>query len=692
MTEKTLRRSPHVQIALMAAAFIVVAAIGMVAAWRFVAGERERDVRGWQVRLDLIADSRSSEVARWIEQQLATVGSIAGNGAVQLYAMQLAGGADAPAASEPPERSYLRNLLIITAQNGGFARGAASPPVPANVERAGSGGIAIVARDGRLLVATPGMPALDDSWRAFLASRSPGAAAVRDLYLAGSETPTMGFAVPLYDVQGNGDPDRQIAWVVGIKDVAPELYPLLRQPGATERSLEAELVRGGANVVEHLSPLLDGGRPLERRSTLNPDRLAEAAALERTGAAGRLEDYRGTSVLFTSRALPHVPWVLVEKVDRAEALADSEIRARRMLTLFFVLILAVAGAFVSVWRHGASVRASEAAERYLLAARELDHNQRLLTLVTDSVPDTIFIVSDGKVTFANKPLGDRFALPTQDVIGKTLASVFGPEDARRYADIVAIAGAAGGTVISRTERTGDGASLRVAQTRAVAIIRDGARHPTVLVLDSDITDVVRAREKHEIRLQRLVDTLVKIVDQRDPSAVGQSERVARISAEIAREMKLDDLSVETATTAGRLVNFWKVLVSSDVLTRPGPLSDEEVAETRQAALKWASFVERIGFEGPVAETLREIHEHHDGTGWPNGLKGGNVLITAQIVALANQVVAMTSDRAYRKGADIAEVARLIGNEAGARYHAGVVAAFLNALENRGGRDRWVVKA
>jgi HD-GYP domain-containing protein (c-di-GMP phosphodiesterase class II) len=133
-----------------------------------------------------------------------------------------------------------------------------------------------------------------------------------------------------------------------------------------------------------------------------------------------------------------------------------------------------------------------------------------------------------------------------------------------------------------------------------------------------------------------------------------------------------------------------VLVPSEVLTRPGPLSDDEVNQARQAALKWADFVDGIGFDGPVAETLRQVHEHHDGSGWPKGLKDGRVLIAAQIVALSNQVVAMTSDRAYRKGADIMDVARLIAQDAGSRYHPGVVAAFLNALENRGGRERWSV--
>jgi HD-GYP domain-containing protein (c-di-GMP phosphodiesterase class II) len=689
MDEGTLRHSTRIRKSLTVAAFAVAAPAAMAAAWWFVAKERARDVRAWQVRLDLIADSRASDIARWLDGQFATLSSIADNAAVQLYVMPLAATGDPATASEPPERSYLRNLLIVTAEHGGFLRGTATPTVPANVESVRSGGLAIVDRAGRVMVATPGMPPIDDSWRAFLVAATPGRPAFHDVYAGTRGAPTAGFAVPVFQVQGEGNPERQIAWAIGIKDLAPELYPLLRQPGTTETTLETELVRQSQNVVENLSPLLDGARPLERRSEADADHLAEAAALARPGAIGSLADYRGEPVLYTSRTLPHVPWLLVEKIDRAEALADSDVRAERLLILFLVSIGAVGVAFIAVWRHGASARASDAADRYRATARELDHQQRLLALVTDSVPDAIFIVgAETKLTFANKSLGDRFALLAADLVDKPLASVFGPAEARRYAEAAAAATAANGAVIARTDRCGEGPTLRISQTRAVALARESPRRSGVLVLDSDVTDVVRTREKHEAMLQRLVATLVKIVDQRDPSAIGQSERVAEISAEIAREMKLDALAVDTAAVAGRLVNFWKVLVPSDVLTRPGPLSDAEMAQSQQAALKWADFVDGIGFDGPVAETLRQVHEHHDGTGWPKGLKETQVLIVAQIVALANQVVAMTSDRAYRKGADIAEVARLIGQGAGSRYHPGVVAAFLNALENRGGRERW----
>jgi PAS domain S-box-containing protein len=499
----------------------------------------------------------------------------------------------------------------------------------------------------------------------------------------------MGFITPVFPVQGDGDPNGQIAWVVGIKEVASELYPLLRQPGTTEKTLEAVLVRKKENVIEYLSPLLDGHRALEQRLEANPNRLAEAWAFEHPGAIGTLRDYHDTPALFTSRPIAHVPWLLVEEIEKDEALSDSEVRATRLMIVFVVSIVAIGIAFIAIWRHGASVRATEAAERYRATARELDHQKRLLNLVTDSVPDAIFIIgSDSKMTFANRALGNRFGLTPDDLTGKALGSVFGPEEARRYTEAAAAATAANGAVISRTDRSGEGPTLHVAQTRTVALSRDGARRAGVLAIDSDITELVRTREKSEAMLQRLVATLVKIVDQRDPSAIGQSERVAQISSEVATEMKLDGLAIETATIAGRLVNFWKVLVPSDVLTRPGPLSEDEMNQSRQAALRWADFVEGIGFDGPVAETLRQIHEQYDGSGWPKGLREGQVLIAAQIVALANQVVAMTSDRSYRKGADIADVAKLIAKDAGSRYHPGVVAAFLNCVENRGGRERW----
>lgn len=686
-----LQRAMRIRTAVTVVLFVVAAAVAIAGAWTFVRGEQARDVRGWQVRLDLIADSRAAEIGKWIDAQFQTLSSISDNTAVQLYVMQLAGsGSDASAATEPPERSYLRNLLLVTAERSGFLRGSAAPAVPANVEPTGSAGLAIVGRDGRPFAATPGMPALNDSWRSFLANAAPGRAAVRDLYAGPGDTPTVGFVTPLFQVQADDDPNRQIAWVVGIKTVAPELYPLLRQPGTTEKTLETLLVRKSENVIEYLSPLLNGRHPLEQRSPADSAQLAEAWAIAHPGAIGSLRDYRDEPVLFTSRTLPHVPWVLVEKIDRDEALADSEVRANRLLILFLVSIVAIGVAFVAVWYHGASVRAGLAATRYRTIARELEDQKRLLNLVTDSVPDSIFIVgTDSKLQFANKALGDRFGLPAADLANKALASVFGPEDARRYGEEMQSATAAAGRVVTRTNRGGEGAAVRIHQTRAVALARDGGRKPGVLVLESDITEVVRAREKHEAMLHRLIATLVKIVDQRDPSAAGQSERVAQIAKEMATEMKLDPLSIETAAVAGRLVNFWKVLVPSDVLTRPGPLSKEEIQQSRQAALRWADFVDGIGFDGPVAETLRQIHEHHDGSGWPKGLKGNELLITAQIVAMANQVVAMASDRAYRKGADLDEIARLISEQSGKRYHPGVVAALLNCVENRGGRTRWL---
>jgi PAS domain S-box-containing protein len=680
----TLRKS------LTIGTFVIVAVAALVAAWMFVGKERARDVRTWQVRLNLIADSRATDIGRWLDNQFSTLSAISDNAAVQLYVMQLAATGDqSQGQTEPAERSYLRNLLIVTAEHGGFSLGQAGPQVPANVQTTAISGIAIVDRNGGVMVSTPGMPAIDDSWRAFLAAANPGHTAVYDLYAGPTGLPTMGFAVPLYQVQGDNNPNQQIAWVIGIKDVTSDLYPLMKQPGTTEKTLETILVRRSDNVVEYLSPLLDGFKPLQQRSVVDPAHLAEAAAFEHPGDIDTKSDYRDKTVLFTSRTLPHVSWLLVEKIDRDEALADSEVRANRLLILLVVSIATLAAAFIAVWRHGASVRATESAERYRITAHELDLQKRLLNLVTDSVPDSIFIIGpESKLTFANRALGDRFGLPTSDLIGKAVAAVFGPEEARRYSEAVAAAAAANGTVVSRTDRTGEGPTLHVSQTRTVALSKDGGRRNGVLALDADITEVVRAREKHEAMLQKLVSTLVKIVDQRDPTAVGQSERVAKISAEIATEMKLDQLSIDTASISGRLVNFWKVLVPSEVLTRAGPLSEEEMNQSRQAALRWADFVDGIGFDGPVAETLRQIHERYDGSGWPKGLKGSQILIPAQIIALANQVVAMTSDRSYRKGADIADVAKLIAADAGTRYHAGVVAAFLNCVENRGARERW----
>ena len=350
---------------------LALAAAGVVAlALHFVEAERERDLRTWQSRLGIIADTRAAAVNDWLERQLEAVGGLSQNASLQLYATELAlaGGDRAGVTDEAAQAGYLRNLLIVTAERTGFAAAALGPRVGANVPRVGVAGLAIVDAQGRVLVATPDMPQLDARLRDFVAGAKPDGRSILDIHAGAGGQPTMAFYTPIVALQA--DPGSlPIGGILGIKPVGGELFPLLSKPPTTEQSAESLLIRRAGAAIEFLSPTAETVTP-ERRIAADTPRLAEAFALANPGGFALLRDYRDREVLVTGRAIANVPWTLVHKVDRAEALAESDARLKRLIVLLLLGVALIAVGLVAAWRHGASRRATATADRLKTADGE----------------------------------------------------------------------------------------------------------------------------------------------------------------------------------------------------------------------------------------------------------------------------------------------------------------------------------
>ena len=109
---------------------------------------------------------------------------------------------------------------------------------------------------------------------------------------------------------------------------------------------------------------------------------------------------------------------------------------------------------------------------------------------------------------------------------------------------------------------------------------------------------------------------------------------------------------------------------------------------RQSVLTSAELIEGVEFEGPVADTIRQIQERWDGGGRPMGLKGQESLVTARVVAVANAFVAMTSPRAYRSGVSADAATDQLMSQIGTAFERRVVVALVNLLDSRGVSAEW----
>ena len=688
-------QTPGRRIWIAFAVLTLAAVTGVVLVFAWVSDERDRALRIWQDKLTIVAESLAAAVAGWVAGQQEVISALGRDDVVRLYLADiLAQDPNSNPNSDDAlaQAQYLANLLDVTAGRTGFSAPLSGADVPANVARVGRAGIVILDSDMNAVVASRGLPEQTPELRGFVAGRIGADVPAMFGPFAGADggTVSMAFTAPISGIQD----DRKNGLIVGVRPVGTQLFELLRQPGATEVTAEAMLLDTWAAAVRYLSPLADGTVALARSRALDTRDLAAAYAVQNPGGFGIFRDYRDIRVLVASRVVPGTEWVIAYKVDYDEALGAAEARLTRLLVILLLAIALVAAAIVAAWRHGASRRAAESAARSRDLAARYEAQAKFIRKLTDTQPNTIFMVdADDRVTFANARLARLVgASQTEDVVGKTLAGVFGPGAARRYARGVREAFAEESSVsqIDRVQGNDerDASGERVLQAQFVYLPASELARASVLIVEQDITDAISERERNERLLEQLSVTLLAIVDRRDPYAAHQSARVADVASALAQEMALDEVLVDTVGKSASLMNIGKILVSRSILMKNGPLTEAESDKVSHALAAGVELLADVEFAGPVVETLRQTRAQFDGSGDPQGLAGADILVTARIVAVANAFVGMVSPRAHRPGMTFDAAVQVLLDDSGSRFDLGVVGALINRLDNRGGRQDW----
>lgn len=674
---------------------IILAVVGVWSISRFVSEERDRELAQWQVRMGIIADSRATEINRWLDRQTKDLAGLADNESVQLYVSSIAEYTAAQAkgtqdANQQDEvngfHEYLRNLLTVTADRAGF-EGAPAQAVKVNEQQTSTDGLLITDMQGAVIATSTQAPPFDGQVKSFVQGLQAGVSGISSIFLNARGNPAMVFAVPLYAVQSDNTATSQIGRIVGVKEINTELYPLLRQPGETSQTANTVLLLSHDNKVTYLSPIADDKQPVAplglELDTSTPQLDAAFAVQNVNGFATDRKDYRRNDVLVISRKLQQVPWVLMYTVGYQEALGAADQRFQQLTTYLGLALLVLAIAIIAVWRHGSSRRASLAAAQFKTMARRFDQQRELLQTVTDSQPTSIFILdAANRYRFANAQTSQQAGLKPQELLGKEIGAVLGPAAAKRYIELNKRARELNSNItdVARLEQDH---KLKVVQTEQIPL-HGHHLDRDVLTVERDITDVVTERERRARTLQQLVKTLVEVVDKRDPFAANHSIRVAAVARSVAQEMGLSETEIETAEIAGNLLNLGKILIPTDLLAKSGNLTAEELNLVRNSIQTSADLLQDIEFDGPVVDTLRQAQARWDGSGTPP-LAGEQILVTARIIGVANALIGMTSDRAFRSAIGIDEAVERLLKESGKGFDRRVVAALVNYVDNHGGR-------
>jgi len=205
----------------------------------------------------------------------------------------------------------------------------------------------------------------------------------------------------------------------------------------------------------------------------------------------------------------------------------------------------------------------------------------------------------------------------------------------------------------------------------------------------DVTERKAAEKKVEEGYQKLkkilddvINTLASIVEIKDPYTSGHQKRVALLAVAISRELGLDEEKIEVINTAALIHDIGKINLPASVLTRPGRLSKIEYDMVKTHSRLGYDMINHIEFPKPVSDIVLQHHERIDGSGYPQGLKGDEIIPEAKILAVADVVEAMISHRPYRPALGIGKAVEEIKKGREKLYDPRVVNACIKVIKSK----------
>jgi PAS domain S-box-containing protein/putative nucleotidyltransferase with HDIG domain len=320
----------------------------------------------------------------------------------------------------------------------------------------------------------------------------------------------------------------------------------------------------------------------------------------------------------------------------------------------------------------------------------LRDSEELYRRLVASIPDLIIRTDlSGNILFANDVAARlNGGLDPQNLSGLNVFDFVAPE----HRDMAALGARRmfdkkiGPQEIDLVFRTG----ARIPFEIDGAILRDADGIPySIVYLCRNITERKRAETdlrdglaKLRSTLKASIDSLSSAIEMRDPYTAGHQERTTRLARAIAVEMGLPGESVEAIEIAGVIHDIGKLYVPAEILSKPTKLTELEYQLIKMHAHAGFTILSKIDFPWPIARIVHEHHELVNGSGYPQGLAGKDILLEARILCVADVVEAMSSHRPYRPALGIGPALEEITQKRGILYDREVVDACLRVFRER----------
>ena len=325
-------------------------------------------------------------------------------------------------------------------------------------------------------------------------------------------------------------------------------------------------------------------------------------------------------------------------------------------------------------------------------AEESRKNQMHFTeTLLETIPSPVFYKdASGRYLGCNRAFEEIWGKRREEVIGKDVYEMGPKEIADRYAEMdQELFERPGSQMYEWQIRAADGSEKEVIFHKA-SFLDAGGKVGGLIGVILDITDRKRAEESLAASYEKLrralsgtVQALSATVETRDPYTCGHQRRVAHLAGAISQEMGHSQEQLEGMQALGLLHDIGKVAVPAEILSKPGKLSEVEFNLIKAHPQAGYDILKDIEFSWPIALAVLQHHERMDGSGYPQGLTGPDIILEARILAVADVVEAIASHRPYRPALGINTALDEIVRNQGTLYDPGVVDACVRIFTEQG---------
>jgi PAS domain S-box-containing protein/putative nucleotidyltransferase with HDIG domain len=324
------------------------------------------------------------------------------------------------------------------------------------------------------------------------------------------------------------------------------------------------------------------------------------------------------------------------------------------------------------------------------AEEELRESEEKFKSICASAQDAILMMDPcGLISYWNRAAEEILGYSAQEALGQDIHSWLAPESFREVSF----------EPLRWFKRSGQGSAIgRILELEALR--KDGVRIPIELSLSAvklhgewhaigivrDISERQKAKEQLEESLKRLrksmesiIQAIALTVDLRDPIQSGHQRRAADLAVAIATEMNLSQDKIDTILIASLIHDLGKISVPGEILNKPGRLDEAELQLIREHPKTGYDILRKIDLPEPIAEIVYQHHERMNGSGYPRGLAGQEIILEARVLAVAEAVEAMASHRPYRPALGVEKALEEITRNKGILYDPDVAEACLRVF-------------